>query len=269
MRLVDENMLGALRLVTVQRGMPADTFALVPFGGAGAAARERAGGDPRLLPGDRAAGARASSRPSGSSSPTCAASSAGRSSARSPTCEPGEVRRAPRGARRGGRRVPGPPRASRRPTARSATSPTCATTARATSSPIDGDLRGGDARRARRRASRATHERLYGFGLPGGAELVTLRAAASGAAAIESRARATARPPARVGRPDRHRTRSGTARRTATSRPTTAPGSRRAWSSTARRWSSSTTPPRSSCEGHVATVDRTPTCSDQPTRSAA
>jgi N-methylhydantoinase A len=35
-RLVDENMLGALRLVTVQRGMPADTFALVPFGGAGA-----------------------------------------------------------------------------------------------------------------------------------------------------------------------------------------------------------------------------------------
>ncbi|UGS34736.1 hydantoinase/oxoprolinase family protein [Capillimicrobium parvum] len=35
-RLVDENMLGALRLVTVQRGMSADTFALVPFGGAGA-----------------------------------------------------------------------------------------------------------------------------------------------------------------------------------------------------------------------------------------
>ncbi len=35
-RLVNENMLGALRLVTVQRGMPADTFALVPFGGAGA-----------------------------------------------------------------------------------------------------------------------------------------------------------------------------------------------------------------------------------------
>ena len=56
--IVNENMLGALRVVTVQKGLDPKDFALVAFGGAGGAARQRAGRGDRLLPGDRPARAR-------------------------------------------------------------------------------------------------------------------------------------------------------------------------------------------------------------------
>ena len=55
--IVNENMAGALRLVSVQRGHDPRDFALVAYGGAGPAARERAREADGLVPGDRPAGA--------------------------------------------------------------------------------------------------------------------------------------------------------------------------------------------------------------------
>ncbi len=56
--MVDEAMLGALRVVTVQRGRVPSEFALVAFGGAGGLHANALASDPRLLPGDRAGGVR-------------------------------------------------------------------------------------------------------------------------------------------------------------------------------------------------------------------
>ena len=56
--IVDEAMLGALRVVTVQRGRAPSEFALVAFGGAGGLHANALAAHPRLLPGDRAAGVR-------------------------------------------------------------------------------------------------------------------------------------------------------------------------------------------------------------------
>ena len=53
--IVNENMLGGLRLVSVQQGFDPRDFALVAFGGAGPAARQRAGRADRCVAGDRAA----------------------------------------------------------------------------------------------------------------------------------------------------------------------------------------------------------------------
>ena len=55
--IVNENMAGALRLVSVQRGHDPRDFALVAYGGAGPAARERGREADGLVPGDRPAGA--------------------------------------------------------------------------------------------------------------------------------------------------------------------------------------------------------------------
>ena len=55
--IVNENMAGALRLVSVQRGHDPREFALVAYGGAGPAARQRAREADGLVPGDRPAGA--------------------------------------------------------------------------------------------------------------------------------------------------------------------------------------------------------------------
>ena len=56
--MVDEAMLGALRVVTVQRGRVPSEFALVAFGGAGGLHANALAKHPRLLSGDRAGGVR-------------------------------------------------------------------------------------------------------------------------------------------------------------------------------------------------------------------
>ena len=53
--IVNENMLGGLRLVSVQQGFDPREFALVAFGGAGPLARQRVGQADRGVAGDRAA----------------------------------------------------------------------------------------------------------------------------------------------------------------------------------------------------------------------
>ena len=60
--IVNENMAGALRLVSVQRGHDPRDFALVAYGGAGPAPRERRRRAHGLVPGGRAARARAALR---------------------------------------------------------------------------------------------------------------------------------------------------------------------------------------------------------------
>ena len=60
--IANETMAGALRLVSVQRGHDPRELALVAFGGAGPAARERGRGAHGLVPGDRAAVAGAAVR---------------------------------------------------------------------------------------------------------------------------------------------------------------------------------------------------------------
>ena len=89
--IVNENMAGALRLVSVQRGHDPREFALVAYGGAGPAARERHGEADGLLPGDRPAGARACSARSATSWPTSATSSPRRTSAWSSDADGPEV----------------------------------------------------------------------------------------------------------------------------------------------------------------------------------
>ena len=170
----------------------------------GRAARERAGGDPRLLPGDRAAGAR---RPLRARVPRLR-----RAQRVQPDVHPRGRRRATgRGRRarfaRSARRRPRSwsARASRRPTARSRY------VGRHALPPPGLRAADRDRRPARRRRSAglgdafaATHERLYGFGLPGGAELVTCAPWASGACRRSRRRRD------RWGRPTRRRARTGT-----------------------------------------------------------
>ena len=257
-RLVDENMLGALRLVTVQRGMSADTFALVPFGGAGAAARERAGGDPRLLPGDRAAGAR---RPLGPGVPRLR-----RAQRVQPDVHPpgrrrraGRGGRATRGARRGGHRVPGargrPGGRPRDPLRRGHALPPPGLRA------ADRDRRpgGGDAGRAGRRVRRDARAALR-LRPPRRSRARDPARRRHRERAVDRDAAATAGAARRFGREDRHAPglgRRGVPRRR---RPTIAPGSHRAWSSTARPWSSSTTPPRSSWRATSPRSTSTPTC---------
>ena len=79
-RIVDNNMMGALRSVLIERGLDPRDFTLCAFGGADAAACERADprdGDPAR---DRADPSRRSSRPMASSSPTRASTASARRS---------------------------------------------------------------------------------------------------------------------------------------------------------------------------------------------
>ena len=78
--IVNENMAGALRLVSVQRGHDPREFALVAYGGAGPAARERGGEADGLVPGRSSRRRRACSVQSGIWSPTSATSSRRRTS---------------------------------------------------------------------------------------------------------------------------------------------------------------------------------------------
>ena len=252
-RLVDENMLGALRLVTVQRGMPADTFALVPFGGAGAlhanALAATLGCFPVIVPLEpgvlSALGFLVSDVRSEFSRTFIRAVA---------DVEPGEVaeRLAALGEEAaafleregvaGGR--------PRDPLRRGHALPPPGLRA------ADRDRRpgGGDAGRARRRVRRDARAALR-LRPPRRSRARDPARRRHRERAVDRDAAAAAGAARRVGRAGPARTRSGTARRTATSRPTIAPGSHRAWSSTARPWSSSTTPPRVVLEGHVATVD--------------
>ena len=131
--IVNENMAGALRLVSVQRGHDPREFALVAYGGAGPlhanAVAEIMGSFPVLVPpapgllcaiGDLVADFRDEF-----------AQTYIRVLAEA---DPAEVGDDPRRARRAGRRLARRARASRPTPARSRTRPTCATTARATRS---------------------------------------------------------------------------------------------------------------------------------------
>ena len=86
--IVNENMAGALRLVSVQRGHDPRDFALVAYGGAGPLHANAVAEADGLVPGDRAARARACSARSATSSPTSATSSRRRTSACSREAEP-------------------------------------------------------------------------------------------------------------------------------------------------------------------------------------
>ena len=56
--IANENMANSIRVLTVERGIDPRSFALVAFGGAWSAARDRSGPDPRHSAGDRATGPR-------------------------------------------------------------------------------------------------------------------------------------------------------------------------------------------------------------------
>ena len=77
--MVDEAMLGALRVVTVQRGRIAERVRARRLRRRGRPARERARADPRLLPGDRPGGVRRALGARASSPPRSRTSSARRS----------------------------------------------------------------------------------------------------------------------------------------------------------------------------------------------
>ena len=231
----------------------------------GRPARERPGGDPRLLPGDRAAGAR---RPLGAGLPRLRRAQRVQPDVHPPVADvrPGEV--AERLAALGEQAAAFlSARASRRRPRDLATSRTCATTARATS------CRSTSATWRRRRspalgdAFDATHQRLYGFGLPGGAELVTLRAVGIGSVPSIETPAATAGAGRRLGRAGRHAP--GLGRRSVPRgrRPTTAPGSRRHvvdGPAIVEQYDATTIV----LEGHVATVDHARQPADQPQEAA-
>ena len=254
-RLVDENMLGALRLVTVQRGMPADTFALVPFGGAGAlhanALAATLGCFPVIVPLEpgvlsalglprlrRAQRVQPDVHPRGRRRAT------------------GRGRRA--AARRWARRPPRSwtARASPRPTARSATRRTCATTARATScrsrSTTSRRRRWpGSATRSPRRTSGSTASACPAA--PSSSRCAP--SASAGCPSIEMPPRPLG-PADAVGRADRHPPgvgRRGVSRR---ARPTTATGSRPGMvldgPAIVEQYDATTLV----LDGHVATVDQ-------------
>ena len=201
-RLVDENMLGALRLVTVQRGMPADTFALVPFGGAGAlhanALAATLGCFPVIVPLEpgvlsalgflvsdvRSEFSRTFIRPVAD-------------------VEPGEV--AERLAALGEEAAAFLEREGVQEDAREIR---YVADMRYHRQGYELPIAIGDLEEATLAglgdAFGATHERLYGFGLPGGAELVTLRAVGIGSVpSIET-------PPRPLGPPDASGARTGT-----------------------------------------------------------
>ena len=176
--IVNENMLGGLRLVSVQQGFDPRDFALVAFGGAGPLHANALGSADRRLAGDRAAVARACCARSATPPPACATSRPARCCAGSPTSTGGELGqilreladeaaaaagRAGAAARRADGRLPG-----RRPLPRAG-------------------LRDPDRRRRRRlttwtarptsaRRFDAEHERLFSFLLDADHELVNARA---------------------------------------------------------------------------------------------
>ena len=174
--IVNENMAGALRLVSVQRGHDPREFALVAYGGAGPlhanAVAEIMGSFPVLVPpapgllcaiGDLVADfrdefAQTYIRVLGDA-------------------DAGEVGDDPRRASASARASGSTARGSPRTPARSRTRPTCATTGRATRS----RSRSTRTRRAPRldgleERFNALHEQLYGFRMPGTAcEIVNLR----------------------------------------------------------------------------------------------
>ena len=234
--IVNENMAGALRLVSVQRGHDPREFALVAYGGAGPlhanAVAEIMGSFPVLVPpapgllcaiGDLVADfrdefAQTYIRVLGDA-------------------DAGRGRRDPRRRSARARSSGSTARASPRTRARSPTRPTCATTGRATRSP----WRSTPTRRAAGSTSleerfNALHEQLYGFRMPGTAcEIVNLRAIGSGAVPKPELPVGERRRRRRVGRGRRgardRRSRASGCRR----RSTTARSSRRATASTARR----------------------------------
>ena len=173
LRIVNENMAGALRVISVQRGHDPREFALVAFGGAGPlhanAVAELMGSFPVIVPPVARAAVRAR-RPRRRLPQRVRADA-------DPADRRGVRRRAardPRRARRRARASGWTRRASRRPTSTSSSSPTCATAARATRS----RCRGSEDLEER---FNALHEQLYGFRMPNTAsEIVNLRAVGTG-----------------------------------------------------------------------------------------
>ena len=174
LRIVNENMAGALRVISVQRGHDPREFALVAFGGAGPlhanAVAELMGSFPVIVPpspgllcalGDLVAGFRNEF-----------AQTLIRLTAEARRGELRDPRRARgAGARRGWTR-----RASRPARSTSSSSPTCATAARATRSRCRWTTASGLDERFN-----ALHEQLYGFRMPNTAsEIVNLRAVGTG-----------------------------------------------------------------------------------------
>ena len=173
LRIVNENMAGALRVISVQRGHDPREFALVAFGGAGPlhanAVAELMGSFPVIVPpspgllcalGDLVAGFR------NEFAQTLIRLTRGRERRR--------AARDPRRARGARARVDGRAGDPGRARSTSSSSPTCATTARATRS----RCRGSEGLEER---FNALHEQLYGFRMPNTAsEIVNLRAVGTG-----------------------------------------------------------------------------------------